>query len=185
VNEGNIWERVALSDQLICIGKVLSPHGVKGEIKVSPYTDFPYRYRQLHYVRIKETYNNKVCILKVEKARMQGSVWILKLENVDAPEDAQKLKGNYLFILPEERFSLPNDTYYYDQIIGLQVYTMKGSYLGEIKSILPAGGQDTYLVKNEAEGGKYLIPAVKSFIPEVNLQEGRITIDPPEGLLDL
>jgi len=176
-----------LSEKLICIGKILSPHGVKGELKVLPYTDFPERYRYLKRIRIQKTTEGKesIRIFDVEGIRPQKDIWLLKLNDINTREIAQELRGKYLYILSEERMPLPEDTYYYDQIIGLNVYTVEGIYLGKVKDILPTGGQDTYLVIDEINNKQYLIPAVKSFLPEINLTEGRMTVDPPEGLLDL
>jgi len=175
-----------VSEYLIRIGKVASSHGIKGEIKVMPYTDFFERYRRLDRVRMLEYGNRQETrVLKVENARSQGKAWLLKLEGIDTRDAALEIKGENLFILPEERMPLPEDTYYYDQIIGLKVYTREGERLGKVTDILPSGGQDIYLVKDENTGRRYLIPAIKRFLPEINLAEKTIIVDPPEGLLDL
>lgn len=173
-----------MQEKLINIGKVISPHGIRGEIKVYPYTDYPERHSWLEWVRVKSERGDWK-LFRVEKSRLKASWWLLKLERIDTREDAENLRNQHLYILPEERVSLPEDTYYYDQIIGLEVYTVEGVLLGEIKEILPTGGQDTYVVQDKNSGRKYLIPAVKDFLPEINLDQGFLYLDPPEGLLEL
>lgn len=170
-----------MNKPLINIGKVVSVHGLKGEIKVFPYSDFPERCYHLKYVRLTES--EDINVLEVENVRIQGVLWVIKLKGVDSRNEADKLRGRYLYILPEERMDLPPDTYYFDDIIGLEVYSVNGEYLGIIKDILPSGGQDAYVVGNDKKF--FMIPAVKKIIREVDTERGRLTADLPEGLLDL
>ena len=81
---------------------------------------------------------------------------------------------------------LPEGRFYYDQLIGLQIYSPDDELLGLIIDIITTGGHDLFLVEQAGgEGKKALIPAVKKFIRQVDLGAGRIVADLPEGLLDL
>ncbi len=174
-----------MEEKLVCIGQVLSSHGVKGEVKVFPYTDYPERCYRLEEVKVGEDSAGECLLMKVQKARFHGKLWLLKFEGVEDKGAADGLRGKYLYIAPHERVALPEGHYYYDQITGLQVYTMEGVYLGVVQDIIPAGGQDTYVVSGDGSGKNYLIPAVRQMITEINLEKQRITVDPPEGLLEL
>ncbi len=171
----------------VCIGKVLSSHGVKGEVKVHPYTDFPERCSWLEEVRLGTGSEKEGSLrsLRVEKARIQGKLWLLKFVEVDDRDEADDLRESYLYIKKEERMPLPEGRYYFDQVIGLSAYTTEGVFLGKVKDIIPTGGHDTYVVGEENSEKDYLVPAVKQIITEINLGEARLTVDPPEGLLDL
>ncbi len=173
-----------MEERLIRIGKILSPHGVRGELRVFPFSDFPQRCRRLHRVRLEDSEAGVYRILAVERGREQKGLWILKLEGVDSRSQAEELKGSYLFILPRERAPLPEGSYYYDQIIGLKVYTREGRYLGRVADILPSG-QDIYLVRHRKAQKEYMIPASRQIVTSVNPEQGRMVVDPPPGLLDL
>ncbi len=173
---------IIMDKPLINIGKVVSAHGLKGELKVYPYTDFPERCHNLNNVIITESGQNRV--IEVEHARVHGKLWIIKLKGMSNFEEAIELKGLNLYILPWEREALPPDHYYYDEIIGLEVYSGEGEFLGIIKDILP-GGQDIYVVSKKENEGDILIPAAKKIIRDIDIGGGRLTADLPDGLMDL
>lgn len=150
-----------MKPNLVVIGMVVSSHGLKGEIKVFPHTDFLDRCYRLKNVRISKS--GKMRVVEVEKARIQGKLWVIKLQGTDSREEADALRGKKLYILPEERVRLPSGHYYYNEIVGLQVYTEEGDLLGTIKEILSSGAQDIYVV-NKSGGGEFLMPAVKEII---------------------
>ncbi len=172
-----------MTQELIFIGQVVSAHGVKGELRVIPYSDFPERCYELKNVRL--DISGKITCHEVEHARLHGSMWIVKLKKIESREEAGELKGTGLYILPEERVALPPDRYYFDEIIGLEVYTEQGEYLGAVIDILPGGGQDVYVVNGEKEKNNILVPAVKEVIRNVDFEAGRLTVVLPEGLKDI
>ncbi len=172
-----------MTQELIYIGQVVSAHGVKGELKVIPYSDFPERCHELKSVRLDTS--GKIIRYEVEHARLHGRMWIIKLKHIESREQAGELKGAGLCILPEERVVLPPDHYYFDEIIGLEVYTEQDEYLGAVIDILPGGGQDVYVINRENEKNNILVPAVKELIKNVDIQAGKMTVDLPEGLKDI
>ncbi|NLZ27662.1 MAG: 16S rRNA processing protein RimM [Firmicutes bacterium] len=167
---------------LVAIGTVISSHGLKGEIKVFPQSDFLERCHRLKNVRIEEAGGFRVA--EVEKARIQGKLWVIKLMGVDSREEADAMKGDNLYILPEERVPLPPGHYYYSEIVGMQVCTEEGSFLGTIKKIIPSAAQDIYVVEKTG-GGEFLMPAAKQIVKEIDIKRGRMWVDLPEGLFDL
>jgi len=78
---------------------------------------------------------------------------------------------------------LPEGQYYHDQIIGLQVKTTGGEYIGDIVDILTGKSNDNYIVRGAA--GEILIPAIEDVVRSIDLDKGCITIEPIEGLLEL
>ena len=173
------------SEQGILIGKVLAPHGIGGQVRVYPYSDFPERITLLKEVVL--LFDEEKKCLNVEKASLHGKFWLLKFTGIDDREEAEKLRNYLVFIARDERMPLPEDAYYYDQLIGLEVYTAEsGKYLGQLSDVRAYGAHDQLVIKmTERPGKEAMIPAIKDFVKHIDLPEGRIVVSLPEGLLDL
>lgn len=166
------------------IGRVLSPHGVGGMLKVFPYSDFPARINLLSRVELVTASERRS--LHIEKANIYGRFWLIKFRDIDTREAAGCLSGSGLVIPKHERICLPEGYYYHDQLIGLKVYEINGTFLGAIADIISTGGHDLYLVSQaEGKGKEILIPAVKEFVREIDLNGRFLSVELPEGLLEL
>lgn len=163
----------------IIIGKILSPHGVRGEVKVQPLTDYPERFHKTKKVWA----DAKKDYLEIIHIREQPGIFLMKFRGVDDRNEAEKLTNSFLTIDPDQVMELPPGHYYRFQIIGLGVYDMQGIYLGELADILETGANDVYVVKR-AEKKDLLIPALKSIVQEIDMQEKRMRVQLPAGLDD-
>ena len=162
------------------IGKVLKPHGIRGELKVLPLTSRPVQIfsREQFYVRAGQRggwYRAKEC-------RWQGNYCPLKLEGVETRNDAELLRNGSVEIHAEDRPPLESGTYYISDLIGLLVKTSSGDLIGQLVEILQNSAQDIYVVKRDDE--EIMIPAVASFIKHIDTERGEVIIEPIEGLLD-
>lgn len=177
-----------MSLQMTTIGKVISPFGIKGEVKVYPYSDFLERCYLLKKVKLE---GEEYCGFKeIKKAYLhQNKLWVFHFEGCNSRDDARELFGLLVKIFPWERVPLPPGEYYFDQIIGLEVFTVEGRKLGCVKDIIRSSN-DVYVIEEEDagdEGGKkkeILIPVLKTVVKEINLDRGFILVDPLPGLLD-
>jgi 16S rRNA processing protein RimM len=173
--------------QTATIGKVLSPHGVAGLVKVFPYSDFPDRCHDLDQITI--DLNGRQALIKVEQASVYGRFWLMKLEGVHSREEASRLTGGDVLIPLSERVSLPAGRYYFDQVVGLKVFTAAGERLGDVAEVISTGGHDIYLVraasKGDAPAREILVPAVRRFVKEIDPDGGRMVVELPEGLSEL
>ncbi len=168
----------------VVIGRVLAPHGTGGLLKVHPYSDFLERVHLLEEVELENNSPGK--LYKVEKAAVHGKIWLIKFQGVDCREDAGDLRGCLLKIYREERITLPAWSFYHDQLVGLKVYSLAGILFGVIKEVKTGGSQDRLIVSPPGEqGSDMIVPAVRQFVAEINLADGYITVDLPEGMLDL
>ena len=165
---------------LIRIGQVTAPHGVRGAVRVFPTTDFPERFVTLRQVLI-EGSDRPVGV------RFRGFVKtlvILELEGVTDRNQAEKLRGANLLVPRTEVHPLP-DGYYYDfDLIGIDVVDPEGRLLGRVVEVdhnTPV--HDLYVVE-VAPGKRYMVPAVRQFVKEVDLEAGRMVIEPIPGLLE-
>lgn len=172
------------SERDILIGKVLAPHGIGGQVKVHPYSDYPERVNFLKSVILQV--GNEQKQLTIEKASQHSRNWLIKFREVESREEAENLRDGLIFIFREERMSLPEDSYYHDQLIGLEIYSDEGRYLGVLSNVMSRGGHDQLILKLDNQTGKeIMIPAVKEFVRQVDLKAGKAIVSLPEGLLDL
>lgn len=166
------------------VGYVLGPRGDEGAVVVEPLSDVPGRLAQLDQAWLQPRSGpgrlRAVAEVPAETPRGPGSSGhlVMRIEGVTTREQAERLRGAVLKVRAEDSPPLPPGLFYVHQIIGLEVVTTDGRSLGRVDQVVPTGANDVYRV------GDYLIPAIRQVIVEINLAEGRITIDPMPGLLD-
>lgn len=166
----------------IAVGEILSPHGVRGEVKVRPLTDFPERFYLLETVQVK--LGEKMLQYRIEECRVLQHEVIIKFAGVCDRDAAATLRGGLIEIPPEEVMPLPEGHYYVFQLLGLPVYTVEGELVGRLKDVLPTGANDVYVVTDSRTNREILVPAIKEVIKEVDLDGEKIIINPLPGLLD-
>ena len=154
---------------ILRVGKIVNTHGLKGEMKVIPLTDDMRRYDDLEFVLLdgKE--------VKIEKVKYQKDRVILKLENIDIIEEAEKLKNKYLEIPREYAIELEEDTYFITDLIGCNIVDTDGKDLGQIYEVLQTKNNDVYWIKKPKE---LLIPVLLDIVLDINIEERKITIKP-------
>lgn len=164
-----------MEPESVVVGRVVAPWGVKGEMKVEVMTDFPDRFSPHEYVYIEGRRR------AIEKSRWHKGKVILKLAGVDTVEVVEGLRGQFLEVPRAQAHPLSEDEYYHFQVVGLEVRTTDGRFLGRVASVLTTGNNDVYVVAGE--GGEVLVPAIDDVVKSVDLERGRITVDAIEGLL--
>jgi 16S rRNA processing protein RimM len=167
--------------EYLIIGQLVNTHGVKGELKATALTDDPQRFLDLKWVYI----DKKGTLEKyfISGVKFLNHFVVLKFEGIDTIEAAEKLKGYYLKIDRANAVKLPKDSYFITDILGMQVYNENNELLGKLTDIIHTGSNDVYIVKNQ-EGKEILIPALKSVVKEILLDDRRISVVLPKGLLD-
>ncbi len=161
------------------IGQIVNTFGIKGEVKVIPFTDDINRFDDLKKVYVKSKKESK--LYKVESVRYHKNMVLLKLENINNPEDGQTLKNTFLEVDREYAIPLEEGTYFIVDLIGLDVYTDDGKLLGKVDDIYNAGANDIYVVKDEL-GKQILLPGIDDVIKEVKLED-RIIVHLIPGLI--
>jgi 16S rRNA processing protein RimM len=164
-----------MDSQYIAIGRVSAPWGTHGELKVEVLTDFPQRFSPQRDVWV----NHKT--MTIEGCRWHRSRAILKLVTIDTADDAEKLRGQFLQVPQSQISPLAENEYYHFQILGLDVWTSDNKFLGKIERIISTGSNDVYVVTTE--DGEALIPSIEDVVKSVDLDAGRVTVEPIEGLL--
>lgn len=169
----------------IAIARIVRARGNRGEVLADLYTDSPDRFDDLYEVWL-EVDSGK----PHERVRKRlEDVWehkgrkVLKFEGVDSISDAEPLAGRWVTIPADQAVKLPEGTYFNHDLVGCAVSGLDGTLIGKVSKVLEIAGNTQLVVRGG--GREYLIPAVKSICLDISIPDKRITIDPPEGLLDL
>ena len=161
------------------IGQIVNTFGIKGEVKVKPFTDDINRFDELKKVYVKTKTGIKQ--YKIENVKYHKNMVLLKLEGINRIEDAELLRNLFLEIDREDAIPLEEGTYFIADLIGLEVYTDEGKSLGKVEGIYNTGSNDIYVVKDEL-GKQILLPGIKEVIKEVKLDE-KIIVHLLQGLV--
>ena len=166
--------------EYIEIGQIINTNGLKGVVKVNPFTDDISKFEDLKYVYIQ--LKNELKKVKIEQVRYNKNQVLLKLEGIDSIEEAEKYRNFYLKTEKESQEDLGEDTYYIVDLIGIDVYSDKNEYLGKIEDVFPTGSNDVYVVKDNL-GKQILIPAIADVVKEVDLKNKKMIINLIPGLI--
>ena len=167
---------------LILLGKIAGTHGIKGQLKVVSYSGERENFLSLSSVVLKEL-SGATGTFVVAAVSIQGKKVLLTLESFADINTAARFVGREVYAHQDQLPQLAADEYYWYQLEGLKVMTLKDELLGTLTSFIPTGSNDVYVVTSGDR--EYLIPAVEDIVVEIDLAAGIMKVDPPEGLLDL
>ena len=156
-------------------GKIVTTHGIKGEVKIMPYTDTPELLSEFDRLFIGKDKKELI----IERARVFKNMVIAKIQGVDTPEDAEKYRNKILFMHRDD-LELDENTYFIQDLIGMEVKDADtGVLYGKIKDVMQTGANDVYVIEGEKE---YLIPANPDVVINTDIDGNLMLIRPLEGL---
>lgn len=165
--------------ELLEVGKIVNTHGLRGEVKVVPWTDYPEVFEDIETLYLQDGRELNIKNVKYQKANI-----ILKFSEINHIDEAEKLKN---LIVSAERSALgelPEGVHYIADIIGLEVRDEAGERLGEISDVFSTGANDVYEVKRE-DKKPLLLPVIESVVKAIDIDGGTVTVHILDGLLDL
>ena len=157
------------SNERIVIGRVGAAHGIRGELRIIPLTDFPERFSALREVMVGDE------LLHIESVKPQGKNFLMRFREYAVREDAQRLTGRLLTVARAEAAPLDEGEYYVFDIVGLTVYDEEDNELGTVENVLRTGSNDVYAVRSE-DGREILIPALRKVVRTIDVPNGRMTV---------
>jgi len=170
-------------DRLVVIGEIVRPHGLRGEVRVTPLTDDPARFEGLDACVVWDAAQDVREVRRVAAARRQGGAVVLALAGCDSVAAARALAGR-LVAVPEAEALDPGPGHFYPwQLTGCRVTTEDGREVVRVTGIERSPAHDLWVVADGAR--EHLVPAVPEIVVEVDLAGRRVVIRPPEGLLEL
>ena len=160
--------------QRIVIGKAGAPHGVKGELKIIPMTDFPDRFSGMEHCYIGDKF------IKIQGVRYQKNHVLMTVEGISSREEATALTGLFVSVDRAEAVPLEKGEYYTADIIGLSVSDTEGNLLGTVTDVLRTGSNDVYVVSLPGRREDILVPALKKVVLQISVEEGKMVVSMPE-----
>ena len=162
------------------IGQIVNTSGLKGILKIKPFTDDIKKFSNLRTIYIKT--KSGLTEFKIEQVRYVKNMVMLKLAGIDTVEEAEKYRNLYIKILRDQEEELEEGSYYVVDILGCKVNTDANQELGKIVDVFQTGSNDVYVVKDE-QGKQILLPAIKQVIKNVDIKNKIITVHLLEGLV--
>jgi len=160
----------------LAVGRVLRPHGVRGELLLASLTDFPEHLSQQKTVYLGEP----PVPHPLAGVRLHRSQLIIRLGDCRERAAADAFRDQIVQIKAQSATPLPPGLYYHHQLIGLAVYTEDGEHLGELAEVLETGANDVYVVNGPQ--GELLLPVIADVIRGVDLDTHRLTVHLLDGL---
>lgn len=162
------------------IGQIVNHFGIKGMVKVNPFTDDISQFEKLKSILLVK--DGKLSEVEIEETKYSKNQVLLKLKGINTVEEAEKYRGCYLKIARSNSKKLPKDTYFIADLLGLTVYTDENILLGKVEDIYNSGANDIYVIKSE-DGKQILLPGTKEVIKQIDLEQERITVHIIKGLI--
>ncbi len=172
-------------DKWMSIGEIVAPQGLRGDLRIKPSSDFPERFTKPGKRWIQKT-DELPTEIKLTKGKLipGKSIYVLSIEGISTRSSAEEIIGWKLVIPVDSRPILSKDEYHYFDLIGLEVRRgPKRTLIGYVTDLIK-GGNDLLEIEL-VEGKKVLVPFVKEIVPEIEINEKWLLINPPPGLLEL
>lgn len=164
--------------QYIETGRIVTTHGVRGEVKIQPWSDSP-----AFLAALRTLYLDDGTPLPVERARAAGSVVLCKFQGVETMDEAERLRGKVVS-LDRNDAPLPEGQYFICDLIGLTVRDADtGVVYGRLTDVSETGANDVYHV-GCPDGREVLMPAIEPVVLAIDLEAGEMRVRPLRGLFD-
>lgn len=168
----------------LAVGVIIGAHGIRGDVTVEPYTDFPdQRFAEGESVLL----GQEMEIANIVTSRPHKGRVLVRFDHIADRDEAEAMRGTWIYIPEDEAVELEDDTYFIHQIIGLRVHTDEGQVLGTIQDVLFTGANEVYVVEpgeGVNRGREVLIPAIAEVVQSVDLEAGVLTIHLLPGIIE-
>lgn len=164
---------------LLEIGQIVNSYGIKGFLKVVPYTDDITRFDELKKIYIEK--NKSLKEMEIEEVKYHKNLVLLKLKGIDDINQTLEYKNCLIKIDRKNAVELPEDTYFIVDLIDMEVHTDEDKLLGKIVDVFPTGSNDVYVVKDDL-GKQILLPAIGDVIKNVDVANKKMVVHLINGL---
>ena len=163
---------------LVAIGKVVSVNFPRRELRMTPYTEYPERFERLDALHLVRKDGSSI-EFGIGRVRIAGGKICARLAANEPPDVLETVRGAVVVVSEQERFELPENEYYHDELIGLDVYDPAERRIGRVTAVYPFDHHDVYEVRTD-DGHEYLVAAVEPAVVDIDPAAGRIVVEPAE-----
>ncbi len=167
----------------VVIARIVKPHGIRGEVACDIETGFLERFEIDGPVKVRMR-DGAILNPIIEDRRFVKNRILLKFEGYDTMDAARGLVGGLIVINASDRMALDQDEFYEYELVGLEMVTAEGRRCGRVTGLISTGAAPVLVIEGD-DGGEILVPFTDAICPDVDLNSKRITVNPPEGLLEL
>lgn len=171
---------MARTSELIVVGQIVKPFGVKGEVRVRSLSDVPGRLAGLKTATLVAASGREVTTAVSRVREESGGFFIMGFEAFASPEEAAAFRGGFVKIPRARSPVLPEGQFYESDLIGLRVVEEGGGELGVLEEILETGSNHVFVVRRGSR--EILIPSTKEAVAAVDVRAGVMTVRRMEGL---
>jgi 16S rRNA processing protein RimM len=164
--------------EYLVVGFLRRPHGVKGEMLMDIYTDFPERLKTGITLYVGDQYRPMV----IASRRHHASGMLVRFRGIKTPEEAGLYRNTWVYVPAANRPALPEGEYYHHQLVGLNVIADDGRELGVVADIIETGANDVYVVR-DVDGKEVLLPAIPPVILDIELADRQMRVHLLDGLI--
>lgn len=168
-----------MDNNYILIGKLTSIHGIKGEMKMYPYTDDLENLSKTKFLYFDKELTNKHII---QNCRIHKNMFIIKFKDIDSPEVASKFKDKDVYISRDSLKKLEDNTYYISDLIGMEVLDENENYIGKLEYVQNIGANDVYEIVTK-DNKKIYLPAIHDVIKKVDIVNKKMYVEIMKGLI--
>ena len=168
---------MGLKKEFLESGKIVGTHGIRGAVRFQPWSD------DADFLSgIKTVFLPDMTPLEIRSVKPHGNIAIVEIVGVNSIEDAEKLRNKVLLVKRSDA-DVPEGRYFIEELISSKVYDKKtGELLGVLSDVSKTGANDVWHIKKD--GKEYLVPAIESVVISVDIENGKVVIDPMEGIFD-
>lgn len=167
---------------LLEVGKIVNTHGLRGEVKIITWTDYPEVFEDIDYIYVKK--KNDYERLDINGIKYQKGNIIVKFRQLQFIDEAEKYKNQVIYCERELLGALPDGVYYIADLIGLKVVTDDGREVGVIADVFNTGSNDIYDIKREGQKN-LLLPVIDEVVKNIDIENKQVTVHMMDGLEDL
>lgn len=164
---------------LLEVGQIVNTYGIKGFVKVNPLVDNNNQFKSFKTLYIQQ--KNDIKELTVEEVKFSKNLVLLKFKGIETIEQAEEFR-NYYLQAKRSDIKLEKGAYFIVDLIGLEVYTESGEFLGILNEVLQPGANDVYVVKNKANN-EILLPVIPDVVKHIDIEGKKVIVNLIEGLI--
>ncbi len=160
--------------EYLLIGTIGRAKGLRGHVRVRPFTDDPARFFDLEQAWLLES--GKYTALWIEEADVNGDAVYLRFQGVNDRTAAEALNGKSLYVRRDQAVELPDGAHFITDVIGCSVVDEQGRFLGKLTEVMQPGSADVYVLRGGPDG-EVLFPALKTVIMSTDTKAKRIVVN--------
>ncbi len=172
----------------VLVGRIAKPHGVKGEFRIQSYADSPSFFSEIEKIYLGSEKDDSYANLKaytLVSARPHKEFVLAVVKGIESRDDAERIRGRNVYVPSDVMPLIDDDEVYLHEIFGFDVINVNDdTRIGVLEGVLEMPEQEVWSIRTDS-GKEVLFPAHEKSVVSIDLDEETITIDPPEGLLDL